>query len=123
LVTFCNRRRPHDKGNLRSQKDVVFQGSLQVGSGGGFGGLVMPVGVYVVKGDQVRRVPAVDVTVVVGSNLADSSANLGSFSRQSELLAAHGTGSSGLSRSSTGMMRRPGAITYARTGHRSLMFW
>ena len=41
-------------------------------SGGGCGGLVMPAGVYVVKGDQVRRVPAVDVTVVVGSNLAGS---------------------------------------------------
>jgi hypothetical protein len=27
----------------------------------------MPVGVYVVKGDQVRWVPAMDVTVVVGS--------------------------------------------------------
>ncbi len=53
-------------------EDVVFQGSLQAGSGGGFGGLVMPVGVYVVKGDRVRGVPAVDVTVVVGSNLADS---------------------------------------------------
>ena len=28
-------------------------------AGGGFGGLVLPVGVYVVKGDQVRWVPAV----------------------------------------------------------------
>ena len=35
------------------------------GSGGGFGGLVMPIGAYVVKGDQVRWVPAVDVTVVL----------------------------------------------------------
>jgi len=52
----------------------------------------MPAGVYVVKGDQVRGVPAVDLTVVEGSNLAGSSANRGSFSRQSELLATHGTG-------------------------------
>jgi len=33
--------------------------------GGGFGGLVLPAGVYVVKGDRVRWVPAVDVTIVV----------------------------------------------------------
>jgi len=63
---------------------------------------VMPVGVYVVKGDQVRRVPAVDVTVVAGPDLAGSSPNPGCFSPQSELLAAHGTGSSGLSRSTAG---------------------
>ncbi len=46
--------------------------SLQAGSGGGFGGLVMPVWVYVVKGDQVRWVRAVDVTVVAGFDLAGS---------------------------------------------------
>ncbi len=34
-------------------------------AGGGFGGLVLPSGAYVVKGDQVRWVPAVDVTIVV----------------------------------------------------------
>jgi uncharacterized spore protein YtfJ len=39
------------------------------GSGGGFGGLIMPVGVYVVNGDQVRWVPAVDVTVLVLASL------------------------------------------------------
>jgi len=38
--------------------------SLPEGSGGGFGGLVLPVGAYVVKGDDVRWVPAVDVTLV-----------------------------------------------------------
>jgi uncharacterized spore protein YtfJ len=32
--------------------------------GGGFGGLVLPSGVYVVKGDQVRWVPVVDVSIV-----------------------------------------------------------
>lgn len=46
------------------------EGGPQVGSGGGFGGLVMPVGVYVVKGDQVRWVPAVDVTVIVLAGLS-----------------------------------------------------
>jgi uncharacterized spore protein YtfJ len=32
--------------------------------GGGLGGVVLPAGVYVVKGDEVRWVPAVDVTVM-----------------------------------------------------------
>jgi uncharacterized spore protein YtfJ len=36
-----------------------------VDAGGGFGGLVLPVGVYVVKDDQVRWVSAVDVTIAV----------------------------------------------------------
>ncbi len=40
------------------------------GSGGGFGGLIMPIGAYVVKGDQVRWVPAVDVTVVLLASLS-----------------------------------------------------
>jgi uncharacterized spore protein YtfJ len=38
-------------------------------AGGGFGGLVLPTGVYVVTGDQVRWVPAVDVTVLVLASL------------------------------------------------------
>jgi uncharacterized spore protein YtfJ len=38
-------------------------------AGGGFGGLVLPTGVYVVKGDQVRWVPAVDATIVVLGSL------------------------------------------------------
>jgi hypothetical protein len=33
--------------------------------GGGFGALVLPSGAYVVKGEQVRWVPAVDLTIVV----------------------------------------------------------
>jgi uncharacterized spore protein YtfJ len=32
---------------------------------GGFGGLVMPVGVYVVKDEQVRWVPAVNANLVI----------------------------------------------------------
>ncbi len=35
------------------------------GSGGGFGGVVMPVGVYVVKDERVRWVPAVNANVVI----------------------------------------------------------
>jgi uncharacterized spore protein YtfJ len=37
----------------------------ETGSGGGFGGVVVPVGAYVVKDEQVRWVPAVNVTVIV----------------------------------------------------------
>jgi uncharacterized spore protein YtfJ len=33
-------------------------------AGGGFGGVVLPTGAYVVKGDQVRWVPAVDTTII-----------------------------------------------------------
>ena len=39
-------------------------------AGGGFGGLVLPSGAYVVKGDQVRWVPAVDVTIFVLASLS-----------------------------------------------------
>jgi hypothetical protein len=38
-------------------------------AGGGFGGLVLPSGAYVVKGDQVRWVPAIDTTIVVLASL------------------------------------------------------
>jgi len=40
------------------------------GTGGGFGGLVLPVGVYVVKGDQVRWVPAYDATLIILASLS-----------------------------------------------------
>ena len=35
------------------------------GSGGGFGGVVMPVGVYVVKDEKVRWIPAVNVNLII----------------------------------------------------------
>jgi uncharacterized spore protein YtfJ len=35
------------------------------GSGGGFGGVVLPVGAYVVKDEQVRWVPAVNANLVI----------------------------------------------------------
>ena len=46
------------------------QDSPPVDAGGGFGGLLLPAGVYVVKGDQVRWVPAWDVTIVVLASLS-----------------------------------------------------
>jgi uncharacterized spore protein YtfJ len=39
-------------------------------SGAGFGGVVLPVGAYVVKGEDVRWVPAVNVTLIALCALA-----------------------------------------------------
>ena len=39
------------------------------GSGGGFGGVVMPVGAYVVKDDRVRWVPAISANVAIFAGL------------------------------------------------------
>ncbi len=35
-----------------------------MGTGGGFGNIVIPMGAYVVKGDQVRWVPSFDATLI-----------------------------------------------------------
>ena len=53
-----------------SAHDAPPQDSGRVDTGGGFGGLVLPVGAYVVKGDQVRWVSAVDRTVAVLASLS-----------------------------------------------------
>jgi len=45
--------------------NVTSESREETGSGGGFGGVVVPVGAYVVKDEQVRWVPAVNVTVIV----------------------------------------------------------
>ena len=50
--------------------DETPQDSGQVDAGGGFGGLVLPAGAYVVKGGQVRWAPAVDITIVVLASLS-----------------------------------------------------
>lgn len=49
--------------------EVASQDSGRADAGGGFGGLVLPSGAYVVKGDQVRWVPAVDATIAVLASL------------------------------------------------------
>ena len=49
--------------------DPAPQDSGRVDDGMGFGGVVLPTGAYVVKGGQVRWVPAVDVTMVVFASL------------------------------------------------------
>jgi hypothetical protein len=50
--------------------DTAPQDAGRMDAGGGFGGLVLPSGAYVVKGDQVRWVPAVDATIVVLASLS-----------------------------------------------------
>ena len=52
------------------ERDAPPQGPERMDAGGGFGGLTLPSGVYVVKGDQVRWVPVVDVTVIVWALLS-----------------------------------------------------
>jgi len=53
----------HDDGEPEALDD--HRAKQETGSGGGFGGVVIPVGAYVVKDEQVRWVPAVNVTVIV----------------------------------------------------------
>ena len=60
--------RPSEGG--AAADDATPQDSGRMDAGGGFGGLVLPSGAYVVKGDQVRWVPAVDVTIVVLASLS-----------------------------------------------------
>jgi uncharacterized spore protein YtfJ len=60
--------RPHEAGAMAH--DAAPDGSGPMEAGGGFGGLVLPSGAYVVKGDQVRWVPAVDMTIVVLATLS-----------------------------------------------------
>jgi uncharacterized spore protein YtfJ len=49
--------------------DAAARDPGRTDAGGGFGGLVLPSGAYVVKGDQVRWVPAVDATIVALASL------------------------------------------------------
>jgi uncharacterized spore protein YtfJ len=53
-----------------AEQDAAPKDSGRTDAGGGFGGVVLPSGAYVVKGDQVRWVPAVDTTIVVLASLS-----------------------------------------------------
>ena len=53
-----------------AEQDATPKDSVPADAGGGFGGLVLPAGAYVVKDGQVRWVPAVDVTIVVLASLS-----------------------------------------------------
>jgi uncharacterized spore protein YtfJ len=62
---------PMDAGPMDARAGDAGAGDAgAMDAGGGFGGLIMPTGAYVVKGDQVRWVPAVDVTIVVLASLS-----------------------------------------------------
>ena len=51
-------------------QDAAPRDSARMEAGGGFGGLVLPMGAYVVKGGQVRWVSAVDITIAVLASLS-----------------------------------------------------
>jgi uncharacterized spore protein YtfJ len=55
-----------DKSKSKGSEDVEDEQA----SGAGFGGVVLPVGAYVVKDDDVRWVPAVNVTLIALAALA-----------------------------------------------------
>ena len=68
-------RNPATRPGSPPREDPAVQNAAspesgQPDAGGGFGGFVLPAGAYVVKGDQVRWVPAVDVTIVVLASLS-----------------------------------------------------
>jgi uncharacterized spore protein YtfJ len=56
---------PADGVASAASDDETAPDAESSGSGGGFGGVVMPVGVYVVKDDQVRWVPAINANLVI----------------------------------------------------------
>jgi len=56
-------------GDSAAVDDAAPQDSARMEAGGGFGGLVLPSGAYVVRGEEVRWVPAVDATIVVLASL------------------------------------------------------
>jgi hypothetical protein len=57
-------------GEVAAAHGIELPDSRQTEAGGGFGGLVLPSGAYVVQGDQVRWVPAVDVTIAALASLS-----------------------------------------------------
>ena len=62
--------RPDDpSGTSPAGHEAASRDPARTGAGGGFGGLLLPSGVYVIKGDQVRWIPAVDPTIVVLASL------------------------------------------------------
>jgi uncharacterized spore protein YtfJ len=53
-----------------TEPDATPEESERTDAGGGFSGLVMPTGAYVIKGEQVRWVPAVDATIIALASLS-----------------------------------------------------
>ncbi len=60
---------PESDSDDSDDSDGTETGS-PVGSGAGFGGLILPVGVYVVNGDDVQWKPAVNVTMIALASLS-----------------------------------------------------
>jgi uncharacterized spore protein YtfJ len=54
-----------DSPQAESNVDDATSNLQSTGSGGGFGGVVMPAGVYVVKDEKVRWVPALNANLVI----------------------------------------------------------
>jgi uncharacterized spore protein YtfJ len=55
---------PSDAADTVEHSDAT-SAEPSTGSGGGFGGMVMPVGVYVVKDEKVRWIPAVNANLII----------------------------------------------------------
>lgn len=53
-----------DRSATEEQNESGDDRHSVTGSGGGFGGVVLPVGVYVVSGENVRWKPAVNATMI-----------------------------------------------------------
>ena len=53
-----------DEGKI-DRVDQTTDAEPQGGSGGGFGAMVIPVGVYVVRDEKVRWVPAINANLVI----------------------------------------------------------
>ena len=64
------RSSPAARADGPPQESAAAQDSARMEAGGGFGGLVLPSGAYVVRGEEVRWVPAVDATIVVLASLS-----------------------------------------------------
>lgn len=56
--------------SVEPAKEATPDAQTSTGRGGGFGGLVLPMGVYVVKDDQVKWVPSYDATLIVLAGLS-----------------------------------------------------
>jgi len=56
--------------SVEPMKGATSDVQTPTGTGGGFGGLVLPMGVYVIKDDQVRWVPSYDATLIVLAGLS-----------------------------------------------------
>lgn len=63
-------RRPQPSDAAESGEPGSIPDERRIGSGGGFGTVAWPLGVYVVKDGRVRWMPAIDVTHVLVAGVA-----------------------------------------------------